>query len=339
MFAALILALTAVIGGGTAALAKKDGPPPIIQQGSEVEVQLLALNDFHGNIHAAGRLQRPRRHRERRRRRVPRDAHARTSRRTANTFVVSAGDLIGASPLLSALFHDEPTIEAMNMIGLDLNAVGNHEFDEGTTELLRMQNGGCHPVDGCQDGDGFAGADFKFLAANVVNHDTAQTLFPPYAIEHFSGAKIAFIGMTLEGTPNIVSPSGVAGFDFLDEADTANALIKKIKETTDAIVVLIHEGGSPTALDINGCAGVTGADRRHRRATRRRGRPDRLRSHAPAVQLRVRRQARDERVLVRAAHHRHRHEGRQAQAGRHVDRDQQQDRDPGRRRRRGASPR
>ena len=180
------------------------------------------------------------------------------SQANRNTHVVSAGDLIGASPLLSALFHDEPTIEAMNMIGLDLNAVGNHEFDEGTTELLRMQEGGCHPTDGCLDGDGFGGAEFEFLAANVVNKDTKQTLFPPYKVRNFSGAKVAFIGMTLEGTPNIVSPSGVAGFDFLDEADTANALIKKIKRQTDAIVILIHEGGNPTALDINGCAGVTG---------------------------------------------------------------------------------
>ena len=254
-FVALVAAAAALV---LAAGATSKNPPPIIQQGSEVEVQLLALNDFHGNIQppagSSGRVGT-----------VNAGGaeylatHVRSlSEANRNTFVVSAGDLIGASPLLSALFHDEPTIEAMNMIGLDLNAVGNHEFDEGTTELLRMQNGGCHPVDGCQDGDPFEGADFKFLAANVVNHDTKQTLFPPYAIEHFSGAKIAFIGMTLEGTPNIVSPSGVAGFDFLDEADTANALIKKIKKTTDAIVVLIHEGGSPTALDINGCAGVTG---------------------------------------------------------------------------------
>jgi 5'-nucleotidase len=254
-FVALAAAAAAL---ALAAGATSKNAPPIIQQGSEVEVQLLALNDFHGNIlpptGSSGRVGT-----------VNAGGaeylatHVRTlSEANRNTFVVSAGDLIGASPLLSALFHDEPTIEAMNMIGLDLNAVGNHEFDEGTTELLRMQNGGCHPVDGCQDGDPFEGADFKFLAANVVNHDTQQTLFPPYSIEHFSGAKIAFIGMTLEGTPNIVSPSGVAGFDFLDEADTANALIQKIKKTTDAIVVLIHEGGSPTALDINGCAGVTG---------------------------------------------------------------------------------
>ncbi len=254
-FVALIVSTAALI---LAAGATSKNPPPIIKDGSEVEVQLLALNDFHGNIlppaGSSGRVGT-----------VNAGGaeylatHVRALEQlNRNTHVVSAGDLIGASPLLSALFHDEPTIEAMNMIGLDLNAVGNHEFDEGTTELLRMQEGGCHPTDGCQDGDAFAGAEFEFLAANVVNKDTREPLFPPYKVEHFSGAKIAFIGMTLEGTPNIVSPSGVAGFDFLDEADTANALIKKIRKSTDAIVVLLHEGGSPTALDINGCAGVTG---------------------------------------------------------------------------------
>jgi 5'-nucleotidase len=126
-------------------------------------------------------------------------------------------------------------------------------------ELRRMQDGGCHPVDGCLDGDGFAGADFDFLAANVVDRNTGKTLFPSYKIENFQGAKVAFIGMTLEGTPTIVSPSGVAGYDFQDEADTVNALIPKLKKKgADAVVVLIHEGGAPTALDINGCAGVSG---------------------------------------------------------------------------------
>jgi 5'-nucleotidase len=251
------LVLTALFGVGSAAAAKG---APFIHDKAGVEVQILALNDFHGNllppggssgrvgsVNAGGAEYLA--------------THVQALEATnRNTIVVSAGDLIGASPLLSALFHDEPTIEAMNMIGLDLNAVGNHEFDEGTTELLRMQNGGCHPTDGCLDGDGFAGADFQFLAANVVNHDTGQTLFAPYTIRNFDGAKVAFIGMTLEGTPNIVSPSGVAGFDFKDEADTVNALIPVIRsQGVEAVVVLLHEGGAPTALDINGCAGVSGA--------------------------------------------------------------------------------
>jgi 5'-nucleotidase len=179
-----------------------------------------------------------------------------------NTAVVSAGDMIGASPLLSALFHDEPTIEAFNLIGLDFNAVGNHEFDEGWSELVRMQNGGCHPVDGCLDGDDFAGADFQFLAANVVRKDNGKTIFPAYKVRSFAGARIAFIGMTLEGTPLIVSPSGIAALNFLDEADTVNALVPQLKaKGIETIVVLVHEGGAqvPISSPYNSCVGISGA--------------------------------------------------------------------------------
>jgi 5'-nucleotidase len=224
-----------------------------------VEVQLLAVNDFHGNLEppagssgrigtvVAGGVEYLATHIK---------ALEATNR---NTLVVSAGDLIGASPLLSALFHDEPTIEAFNAIGLDFNAVGNHEFDEGTTELVRMQRGGCHPVDGCQDGDGFAGADFKFLAANVVSERNGRTLFPGTEIRRIGGVNIGFIGMTLEGTPTIVTPSGVAGYDFLDEADTANREVEKLKRKgVETIVVLIHEGGLPTG-GFNECPSISGA--------------------------------------------------------------------------------
>src|SRR5688572_9266510 len=171
--------------------------------------------------------------------------------------------MVGASPLLSALFHDEPTIEAFNQIGLDFNAVGNHEFDEGWDELVRMQEGGCHPVDGCQDGDDFAGADFEFLAANVVRKDNGKTIFPGYKVRSFDGAKIAFIGMTLEGTPLIVSPAGISQLNFLDEAATVNALIPQLKaKGIETVVVLIHEGGTqstPVATTPhNGCVGISG---------------------------------------------------------------------------------
>ena len=203
--------------------------PPVIKDRSQVEVQILALNDFHGNLlppaGSGGRVGTT----------LAGGAaylatHVQNLEATnANSIVVSAGDLIGASPILSALFHDEPTVEAMNEIGLDLNAVGNHEFDEGATELLRMANGGCHPTDGCQDGTPFGGADFDFLAANVVNTTTGETLFAPYAIRNFNGAKVAFIGMTLEGTPIIVSAAGIQGLEFRDEADTVNALVPELR--------------------------------------------------------------------------------------------------------------
>lgn len=204
----------------------------------EVNLQILAINDFHGNIATSsgsfggtGRA----------------DflaANIQAAEAEAdNSIFVSAGDLIGASPLISALFHDEPTIEAMNLIGLDINAVGNHEFDEGPDELLRMQFGGSHPVDGDLDGDPFLGANFRFLAANVFD-ETGKTIFQPFTVRNFQGVKVAFIGMTLEGTPTIVTPSGVAGLTFKDEAETVNALVPRLqRHNIEAIVVLLHEGG------------------------------------------------------------------------------------------------
>lgn len=228
-----------------------------------VAVQILAVNDFHGNLMpptgSSGRV-------------GTIDAggveylatHINNLRGlNPNTVVVSAGDMIGASPLLSALFHDEPTIEAFNLIGLDFNAVGNHEFDEGVYELIRMQEGGCHPVDGCLDGDGFEGADFRFLAANVTWKKNGKPIFPAYKTRTFDGTHVAFIGMTLEGTPTIVTPSGISMLDFHDEADTVNALIPELKKKgIETIVVLLHEGGSqsvaPSPTTINGCTGISG---------------------------------------------------------------------------------
>jgi 5'-nucleotidase len=221
-----------------------------------VPVQILAINDFHGNLEppsgSSGRVTTsfgpPA---------VTVDAggveylatHIDMLRaQNPNTVVVSAGDMIGASPLISALFHDEPTIEAFNLIGLDFNAVGNHEFDDGIVELLRMQEGGCHPVDGCLDGDDFAGANFQFLAANVVWEKNGKTVFPAYKIRTFAGAKVAFIGMTLEGTPSIVTPSGIAGLKFLDEVETVNALIPELKKKgLETIVVMCTKAASSQA--------------------------------------------------------------------------------------------
>jgi 5'-nucleotidase len=175
-----------------------------------------------------------------------------------NTIFVAAGDLIGASPFLSAMFHDEPTIEALSMMGLNISSVGNHEFDEGKDELLRMQHGGCHPTDGCLGPHSFAGAKFRYLAASTVEKSSGKTVFPPYEIRAFDGIPVAFIGLTLRGTPNLVSPVGIAGLEFRDEASTVNALIPELKARgVEAIVVLIHEGGLPTG-DYNECPGVSG---------------------------------------------------------------------------------
>jgi 5'-nucleotidase len=175
-----------------------------------------------------------------------------------NTIFVAAGDLIGASPLLSAMFHDEPTIESLSMMGLAIASVGNHEFDEGKDELLRMQNGGCHPTDKCQGPHPFTGATFHYLSASTIEKDTGKTVFPAYEIREFEGIPVAFIGLTLKGTPNIVSPVGVAGLEFKDEAEAVNALVPELKARgVEAIVVLIHEGGFP-AGDYNECPEISG---------------------------------------------------------------------------------
>ena len=215
-----------------------------------VTLTLAAINDFHGNLElpAGG---------------VPEvdDATQKLTRTAAGGvarlatvigrmraqnphFVfVSAGDLVGASPLASGYFDDEPTIDAMNYLKLDLNGVGNHEFDRGRDELLRLQSGGC-PRGGCKSGLPFGGAKFGFLAANVIVRDTGATLFPAYAIREYGGVKVAFIGVTLKETPAVLTRAAVAGLEFADEADTVNRLIPELKRAgVEAIVVLIHQGG------------------------------------------------------------------------------------------------
>jgi len=236
-----------------------------------VNVKIIAFNDFHGQLESPGTL------RVNAATVAPTVAVggvdwmagyiARLQAQNPNSVVVSAGDLIGASPLISAFFHDEPTIEAMNRAGLEFNAVGNHEFDEGKDELKRMQNGGCHPTDpnSCKGASvgtpvPFEGAKFQFLAANVVETASGKTLFPPYAIKTFGKTRVAFIGMTLKDTPTIVTPSGVAGLTFKDEAATVNALVPKLRARgVETIVVLLHQGGTQPvaqAVDtINQCVG------------------------------------------------------------------------------------
>ena len=160
------------------------------------------------------------------------------------TITAGAGDLIGASPLVSAAFHDEPTIELMNEIGLQVSSVGNHEFDEGVTELLRMQRGGCHPTDGCQDGDGFRGAEFHYLAANTINNKTGLPILSPIDIKLVKGVPVGFVGMTLEGTAGIVNPAGIKDVHFTDVVRTANKWSNVLKSLgVKAQVLLVHEGG------------------------------------------------------------------------------------------------
>src|SRR5665213_853793 len=235
-------------------------------QAAPIDLRILAINDFHGNLRPPpGGIRIADPQDQTRKIVVPAGGaeHMATLVKQLreghdNTIFVAAGDLIGASPLLSAMFHDEPTIESLSMMGLAIATVGNHEFDEGKDELLRMQHGGCHPVDNCQGPHPFLGAKFHYLAASTFDRATGRTIFPPYEIREFGGIPVAFIGLTLKGTPDIVSPDGVAGLDFRDEADTVNALVPELRaHGVEAIVVLIHEGGYPTD-DYNECPGISG---------------------------------------------------------------------------------
>ncbi len=246
----------------------------------QVHISLLAINDFHGNIAPPGISVS-----------VPDASDPAGVRVSAggaaylstlvrqqkainpgNTLVVGAGDLLGATPLVSGLFHDEPTVEVLNQIGLDISSVGNHEFDKGATELMRLQNGGCYPrsADGssgvvggdtCMNQGRFEGARYQYLAANVIVKASGKSVLPAYAIRDIEGIRIGFIGLTLRGTPAMVIPSGIAGLEFRDEVRTINALVPELKaQGVSVFVVLIHQGGQTTArtaLD-KSCPGFNG---------------------------------------------------------------------------------
>jgi 5'-nucleotidase len=235
-------------------------------QAAPVEVRILAINDFHGYLRPPqGGIRIADPADKSKKIAVPAGGSEQMAtlvkelrQGAKNNIFVAAGDLIGASPFLSAMFHDEPTIESLSMMGLEVASIGNHEFDEGKDELLRIQNGGCHPADGCQGPHPFLGAKFRYLAASTVEKNAGKTIFPPYEIRQFDGIPVAFIGLTLKGTPGLVSPLSVASLEFRDEADTVNALVPELKARgVEAIVVLIHEGGFP-AGDYNECPGISG---------------------------------------------------------------------------------
>ena len=237
--------------------------------GSTVQSHILSFNDFHGAIDpptGSGAAVNG----------TPaggseylgywvKKLRAEARRTTPYVYTVAAGDNVGATPLVSAAFHDEPAIEVLNAIGLDISSVGNHEYDEGVTELQRLQRGGCHPTDGCQDGDGFRGADFEYLAANVVNRRTGLPHLAPITLRWVGGVLVGFVGMTLKGTPSIVNPAGITSVEFKDEIATANFYADLLKRFlgVKAMVLTIHEGGTqnapPTPIDPSSCANFAGA--------------------------------------------------------------------------------
>lgn len=257
------LAAAATAATVASAPAMADASPTPLGNPNATSVQLLSFNDYHGHLEATdGPLSKSQDPTQ-----TPVGgaeylsstlSELRAKVGDADSLTVAAGDLIGGSTFLSGMFHDEPSVESLNTMGLDVSSVGNHEFDEGTTELLRMQNGGCHPKDGCYFPDQpYSGANFTWLAANVVRKDTGETLLPGTSIKTVNGVRVGFIGMTLEATPTLVSPAGVASVDFKDEVQTANAQAEQLKaQGVKAIVVLLHEGGYQ-AKTINDCDGIS----------------------------------------------------------------------------------
>lgn len=253
-----------------AALAWAGCTTPLAQP--PLELKLIAFNDYHGSLQPPGgfapQVGAPR---------VPVGGAAylaahvdRLKAQNPQHVVVGAGDMVGATPLISSLFHDEPSVETLNRIGLEFNAVGNHEFDKGSAALLRLQRGGCKldamgrvDLNSCQGAKvgtpvPFEGAKFQWLSANVIVSATGQPLLPAYGVKRFQGVPVAFIGMTLKDTPGIVIPTGIAGLEFRDEAATVNALVPKLRaEGIEAIVVLVHEGGVQrgSLQDIDACTG------------------------------------------------------------------------------------
>jgi 5'-nucleotidase len=233
------------------------------------DVHLLAFNDLHGNLepaalniygHFAGGAAY-----------LAKAVKDRQTQYDALQATIFAGDNIGAAPLQNGLFHEEPIVLASNMMHVDFAGVGNHEFDKGATELLRIQNGGCHP-DGCNAApyllpngsttNVYPGASFKYLSANVVKTATGETLFPATGIKRFTSTdgkkfEVGFIGEVLESTPTIVTPSGVAGLTFQDEADAANRAVAALADKGVKVPVLVvHEGGfQSSGATLNGCAG------------------------------------------------------------------------------------
>jgi 5'-nucleotidase len=265
-FASISVAF-AVVATSLGGVAQSAEAHPRWHKPKDVKLQVLSFNDFHGHLQPPSGT----------------DATlgaqldpsatpvggaeylastlAKLRAKARNSHTVAAGDLIGGSPFLSGLFHDEPAVESLNAMGLDVSGVGNHEFDEGVKELRRMQYGGCHPEDGCYEpwGEGgYPGADFPWLAANVVDEKTGKTVLPGSTIRRVQGVKVGYIGMTLEATPALVAQAGIQGIDFRDEVETANTTAKRLKKRgVKTIIVLLHEGGYQSGTYRN-CTGISG---------------------------------------------------------------------------------
>lgn len=227
-------------------------------------ISILAINDFHGRLENGGTaLVRDPANPAGTRATLGGAAYLQTrlqqlqASNPQGSIVVANGDLIGASPLVSRAFNDEPAIEVLNALGVQVSSVGNHEFDNGKQELLRLINGGCRAgdvigVETCLREGQFEGARFDYLGANVIDTDTNALLLPGHVVKTIDGVKLGFIGLTLQDTPSVVAAGGTDGLEFADEVASINALIPQLKqESVAAIAVLLHNGGTTQAATIN----------------------------------------------------------------------------------------
>jgi 5'-nucleotidase len=228
--------------------------------GGNLHVKLLGINDFHGQLDQGKKV-------------GPRPVggadvlvsylKAAEAGIENQTLIIHAGDLVGASPPDSALLQDEPSVSVMNLLAnsscsLDdrmnpgcniVGTLGNHEFDEGKVELLRLIDGG-NFITGPFLDDPWRGARFPYVSANVVNTSDGSPMVPPLVIKLVQGVPIAVIGAVLEQAPTIVTPTGVAGLTFLDEADAINAYVPGLKAAgIHTIIVTIHQGGFQTSYN------------------------------------------------------------------------------------------
>jgi 5'-nucleotidase len=220
-----------------------DQPPPPPLPGT-VELQLLGVNDFHGNLEppqqdlgGAAWL----------------GAHLARAARShpERTITVHAGDMVGASPLISSYFHDEPTVRASNMMRFDVGTVGNHEFDEGGAEMLRLIRGG-QRTDGPRaytSDPNWEGARYPYIAANTVERETGEQVLPPYEVVERAGVRVGFIGVTTEETPRWLLPEYRSDYRFTDISDAVNRWVPELRRRgIEAIVVLAHSGAFQKGL-------------------------------------------------------------------------------------------
>jgi len=238
------------------------------QASEPVDITLVSMNDFHGNLEPS--------------RYVPTNPDGSKAepiraggveavaaalqawrKQDKDLLFVSTGDLVGASPAMSSLWADEPTIEAMNMLDLRASAVGNHEFDAGRKELLRQQNGGCdspRPNKACQMSKSYSGAKFTYLAANVLDSASGKPFIPAFRIVETRGVKVGLVGVVLQDTRSVVMASGIAGLSFGDEAEAINRAIPQMRaQGADVVVALVHQGGTTKDHPMQpGCTNLQG---------------------------------------------------------------------------------